>query len=370
MSPLEFAVVALAALPLLLILANLPLYRSPRRADAPDNDRVSVLIPARDEERQIATSVAAALKSDHRDVEVIVLDDGSTDRTTDVVRALARTDHRVKLVAGRSLPAGWNGKNFACAQLAEHATGKWLLFIDADVRLERDAISRLVGTARTREADLLSGIPRQLTGTFSEKLVIPLIHFVLLGFLPMIGMRLTRSPAFAAGIGQLLFARTEAYRAAGGHEAIRASIQDGVALPRAFRREGYRTDLVDLTNVATCRMYDSLPSLWTGFAKNAHEGMGAPGAIGVWTILLAGGHVLPWLGWLLTGPGTPEASAWLAAICFGLAARLILAVRFRQSLLGALLQPIGIALIVAIQWYALGRRLGRRPVAWKGRVPA
>lgn len=366
---MTLALLILAALPLALILANLPLYRLAKGPD-PDGDSVSILIPARNEASQIESAVRAALKSTQVSVEVIVLDDDSSDDTAAIVESLSQEDARVKLIRGTGLPAGWMGKVHACWNLAKAASGEWLLFVDADVQVSEDAASRLVSSARKRRVDLISGIPRQVTGTLGEKLVIPLIHLVLLGYLPMVGMRLSRHPAFAAGIGQLLFVNAAAYRDCGGHEAIRGEIQDGVALARLFREHKKQTDLVDLTAIATCRMYDNFKDVWHGFAKNAHAGMGGPVAIWIWTTLLMGGHVLPWLVslayWLAGQPVPP-----MILLACGLSAlsRVILTLCFRQSWISTILHPVGVGLIVVIQWYGLTRWLMRKPVAWKGRTP-
>lgn len=357
----------LSAIPLFLLVVNLPLYRAPRPVSRQLNQTVSILIPARNEESNIQQAITAALNSTHVSVEVLVLDDGSTDRTAELVTELAQKDARVKLVRGVSLPLGWGGKPHACARLAEHATGEWLLFQDADVRINPDAVARLTACASERELDLLSGIPHQITKTWSEKLIVPVIHFVLLGYLPMPGVRWSGSPAFAAAVGQLLFVRREAYVDTGGHSAIRARIHDGMAIAQNFRSKNRRTDLVDLTPLASCRMYSNVKDLWGGFAKNVHEGMGSPRAIGLWSTLLLGGHVLPWLLWPLANEA---AYLFLSAIGLSMLSRILLTLRFRQSLFGTLTHPMGVAATVAIQWYGLTRWLSNRPIAWKGRVPS
>jgi hypothetical protein len=215
---------------------------------------------------------------------------------------------------------------------------------------------------------LTSGVPRQLTGTFLERLLIPLIHFVLLGFLPMIAMRRSLKEKFAAGCGQLFIARRDAYFAAGGHEAIRASLHDGVKLPRAFRRAGFRTDLFDATDLARCRMYQTNAETWRGLGKNATEGLGAPGVLPVMSALLLGGQVLPFLllaalPWL---PANAVQPTLAAALCAWIP-RLIAARRFRQSLLGAMLHPLGVTLLLVIQWQARWRQRAGVPMSWKGR---
>ena len=359
---------ALALLPLVLALLNLPFYRRPRGAPPPGT-RVSILIPARDEAAGIAAAVRSALSSRGVEVEVVVLDDHSADATAAIVQAIAAEDPRVRLERAPPLPPGFSGKQHACHVLAGHARHGLLLFMDADVRLSPDAAAQAASFLLGGRSGLVSGFPRQATGTLGEALVVPLIHLLLLGYLPMAGMRFSRWAAFGAGCGQLMLARRDAYRTAGGHAAIAASLHDGVTLPRAFRRKGLHTDLFDATALAECRMYRGLGEVWRGFGKNATEGMATPVGLPVWTVLLGGGHLLPWLLLpLALAAGDPAAArvAATAAAC-GLLLRAILALRFRQSVAGALLHPAGVALMLAIQAAALARRLSGRPSAWRGR---
>lgn len=360
----------LALLPLGLGTLNLLLYRRPK-AVPPPGSAVSILIPARNEEATIAASVEAALASRGVEVEVVVLDDHSTDRTAEIVRVIAARDPRVRLESAPPLPPGWSGKQHACQALAKLARHPVLLFQDADVRLAPDAARLTCGALLSGRHGLVSGFPLQETGTLAEALVIPLIHVLLLGYLPMLGMRRSGDPRFGAACGQLIAVRREAYRKAGGHAAISASLHDGVTLPRAFRRAGQGTDLFDATGLASCRMYRGWREVWSGFTKNATEGMATPAALPVWTLLLFGGHVLPWilLGWAALDPLPDEAviMAGLAAAA-GLLFRLLLMVRFRQSVVGALLHPIGILIMLAIQWAALLRARHGRPSEWRGRA--
>jgi hypothetical protein len=166
-----------------------------------------------------------------------------------------------------------------------------LAFVDADVRLAPDALARLAAFLRSGGADLISGVPEQETGTFAERLVIPLIHFLLLGFLPLHRMRASRHPAYGSGCGQLFMARRDAYEKMGGHAAIRNSLHDGLTLPRAFRQAGLMTDICDVTRLASCRMYRGFAELWNGLAKNATEGLAAPATIVPATVPLLGGQV-------------------------------------------------------------------------------
>lgn len=358
-----------AALPALMFFRNLRVYTPPPPLPvSTELPAVSILIPARNEERAIGSAVEAALASEGVTVEVIVLDDHSEDRTAEVVRTLAARDARVRLETAPPLPEGWCGKQHACWVLSQRATHSLLLFQDADVRLAPAGVARLVARQGELDADLLSGVPHQETGTLLEVLLIPLIHWVLLGFLPMERMRRSTHPAFAAGCGQLFLARRAAYLAAGGHAAIKTSLHDGITLPRAFRAAGRKTDLCDATDSATCRMYRGAGEVWRGLAKNATEGLARPVLLPIVTVLFLVGQVLP-LCLLLTWWVWEWPILALAGVATLLlyAPRLIGIAAFRQPVLGAVLHPVGVALLLLVQWYALLRAALGRPSAWKGR---
>ena len=359
-----------ALVPALVFRRNLALYAPPPAAGA-SLPAVSVLIPARDEENSIRGAVETALASRGAEIEVIVLDDHSADRTAEIVREIAARDPRVRLETAPPLPAGWNGKVHACAVLAALARHPLLLFVDADVRLAPDGAARASAFLAASGAALASGVPRQETVTFLERLLIPLIHFVLLGFLPMARMRRSLHPAYGVGCGQLFLARREAYEKAGGHAAIHGSIHDGVDLPRAFRRAGFATDLFDATDIASCRMYRNAGEVWRGLGKNATQGLAAPGKILPATVLLLAGQAMPPVLLALALAGMVPAAVLLPAGLGTAAAwwpRLAAVRRFRQPLDGALLHPLAIGVFLVLQWASLGRKLLGRPVGWKGRL--
>jgi hypothetical protein len=240
--------------------------------------------------------------------------------------------------------------------------------MDADVRLAPGALARMTDFMRQRGVALASGVPHQELGTFSERLLLPLIHFILLGYLPMPFMRWTRWAAFSAGCGQLFVARRDAYEATGGHARIATTLHDGVKLPRLFRRAGYRTDLFDATDVASCRMYRTNGETWRGLGKNATEGLAAPGTILPMTIILFGGQVLPFLlAGLAALLAENAVGLMLTAGALAYLPRLLAAYFFRQPLGSALLHPVGVLALLAIQWQALVRQLAGKPSVWKGR---
>jgi glycosyltransferase involved in cell wall biosynthesis len=378
-----FASFACAAVPAVLFVVNLRRYRAPEGAAS--NARISVLIPARDEERNIAACVESVLANGDVDLEVLVLDDASTDRTGEIVAALSAKDARLQLVESQTLPPGWNGKQHACWLLAKESTAPLLVFLDADVRLDPKALSRCTGQMESSKIALLSGFPRQITIGWLERMLLPLIHFVLLGFLPMGQMRRTTDPAFAAGCGQFFLTDREAYFASGGHAAIRETRHDGLRLPKLFRQHGYRTDIFDLTALAEVRMYDSPRAVWMGLAKNATEGIATPVRIVPFTVLLLLGQMLPIFlfvvmlllccEFLVVGATFDQpvlASAVGGSIVLAFIAsylpRMLSIRRFKQPLISALLHPLGILLLLLVQWYALVKQMSGKPVAWRART--
>ncbi|WP_233581165.1 glycosyltransferase family 2 protein [Acidipila sp. EB88] len=365
--------------PLLTFAVNLAYYRAPRRppqgsatpveAEQPTQTAISVLIPARNEEAGIAAACRSVLASTGTTLELLVLDDASSDRTAEEVLAIAARDPRLTLHSAPPLAAGWNGKQHACSVLSSLAHADVLCFLDADVRLQPDALATLLHELASGQSDLISGFPYEETRTWLEQILIPLIHFVLLCYLPMPGLRhFPRIPSLAAGCGQIMLVRREAYRASGGHAAIRATMHDGILLPALLRKAGYATDLFDFTALATCRMYRNAREVWCGLGKNATEGMATPARILPFTIMLLFGQVVP-AAWFATSFVTGGPLLWASiALAAGYIPRAVAMVRFRQSLFGAALHPVGVAALLVLQWYALAAKLRGRQTTWKERV--
>jgi hypothetical protein len=265
-------------------------------------------------------------------------------------------------VEAPALPEGWSGKMHACARLADAAKGTHFLFIDADVRLEPHAAAALAGHMARQRLGLVSGVPRQVMLTWGEGVTVPMINLLLVGYLPGGGRAFTRHPGFAAGCGQMMMFERGAYEAVGGHGALRTTLHDGLKFARLLRARGHRTEIVEGSGVATCRMYRDFPESWRGFLKNAREGMATPVGLPVWTVVLAGAHLWPFF--LLP--------AWQAAIAlamvFGL--RMSITRRAREPSWTILLHPVAVLVALAIQWTALIRFLMGRKEGWKGRAYA
>ena len=361
---LAIAAASLAGLSACIYFANLKHYR-PLREACGGRAKVSVLVPARDEADSIGGLIESVLAGEGVDLELVVLDDHSGDGTDAVVRSHAERDGRVRLVSGEPLPAGWCGKQFACWQLAHAARHDVWLFLDADVRLRPDAVARAAAEREAGGYNLLSGVPRQTFQCVADRMLIPLIHFVLLAYLPLGRAERFALPKYAAGCGQFFLTTRSAYAKSGGHEAVRGSMHDGLMLPTAYRRAGLRTTLRDLTDAATCRMYEADGEVLSGLGKNAAEGIAHPARIGPFTLLLGVGHVLPWGLLAIAEEGAFAAAS--AACGMSLLPRLDAAARFRQPLWAAVLHPVSVVGFLWLQWAALLRHVrGVRPT-WKGR---
>ena len=359
----------LALVPLLMTWRNLRTFTRPVAAPPPGT-RVSIMIPARNEAATIERAVREALASTGVEVEVLVFDDDSSDDTAGIVERIAVHEPRVRLLRETSLPSGWAGKQRACWLMSGHARFDVLMFVDVDVRLAPGAAA---GAAGRLLADptfgMVSGFPREVTVGVAERLVIPWIHVLLLGYLPMNRMRRSAAPAYGAACGQWVVARRDAYAQVGGHAAMPRSRHDGTSLPRTFRAAGWKTDVFDGSELAECRMYDGLAAVWRGFSKSPGEGMATATALPVWTVLIGMGHVLPAM-LLIDGLVTARSDIAIAGAIGSLAnvaLRVLLCARLGQPLLGAWLHPLGATLMLANQWTSLLRdRLGR-PSEWRGR---
>jgi chlorobactene glucosyltransferase len=374
LAPTEIAwFIAFALIPVSTLgLAAFNLLVWPRGRDQATFDQsVSVLIPARNEEANIEQCVRAIYASEHPVQEVLVYEDRSTDATPKILRKLAREYPTLRIINGRPLKPGWVGKPHACRHLAEQSVGENLLFVDADTFLENSALNRLAWLQRTHDAAMVSALPRQLTGSFFERLVIPLLHLSYVCWLPLPLIWKSHDPRFLAVNGQLMLLRRDALERVGGFESVRHEVVDDMALARRFKQHRARVVFADGFDIATCRMYRSAREVWQGFSKNLYEGLGATAfALIAVMALYAIAFVLPYAA--VAGLWSADhafGAAWRAGLCgigANLGLRVLLAVRFRQPLEGILLQPLAVLNLMAIalnsfRWHRRGA------LHWSGR---
>jgi cellulose synthase/poly-beta-1,6-N-acetylglucosamine synthase-like glycosyltransferase len=324
---------------------------STNAGDAP----IAVLLPVRDEAHRVTPCLDSLLAQDSQP-RIIVLDDGSTDGTRDLV---ARTG--VTVLSGAPLPEGWLGKPHACQQLADAAgDAEILVFVDADVVLRPDAVTRAVALLQATSVDLLSPYPRIEANTVGERLVQPLLQWSWLTFLPLRAMERLRSPSLAAAGGQFLVVRAAAYQRAGGHAAVRGAVLEDIGLARAVKRSGGRIALADGSRLATCRMYTSWGELVEGYSKSLWASFGSPVIAALVTLGLIGLYVVPLLlvpfGWWLG----------LAAYLLAVLGRIVSArATGGRALPDAFAHPVSILLFA---WLLARSYRRRRTTRWKGRA--
>ncbi len=348
---------------------NLRLARQPRPTGQVVSERVSVLLPLRNEAARVAPTLRALLgQVGVPELEILILDDGSDDGTADVVRDVVDADPRVKIIdgGGDELPEGWLGKAWACHRLSLEATGEVLVFIDADVVLQPGAIAATVTMMREDDLDLLSPYPRQIAGTAIERATQPLVTWSWLATMPLHPAEHTGYPSLAAAIGQFLVVDADAYRASGGHTAVRDVILEDVGVLRTLKRHGFRGVPAIGSDVAECRMYDSARDLVEGYTKSLWSAFGStPGAIGAVGVM-AVGYVLPPIfalaardrrtrTWGLIGYAAGVTGRWLVARRTG-----------ERRWPDVLAQPASIATFGALTVESLRRRRAGT-LRWRGR---
>lgn len=343
------------------MLTNVVLFPRLRAAGPAEDLRgISILIPARNEENRLGHTLANLVSQTLPDVEIIVLDDRSTDCTAAVARMFAP---RVRVISGTPPPAGWAGKNWACQQLADVACGDVLVFTDADVQWNAGALAATLAEFRRTRADLLSVWPTQITVTWAERLIVPLVALAVFGYLPVFAVHHIPLPAFAAANGQCMVWRRAAYARAGGHHAIKGTVLDDVLLARRVKQAHLRLRNADGAGWVACRMYEDWDSVRRGFAKNILAGFGG-------AIPLIGSIVFhwivywwPWL-WLFVGN---DAAAALITIGAGIAMRMVSAAATRQRARDALWMPFSVGLMTLIAFQALYWHAAHGGPEWKGR---
>jgi chlorobactene glucosyltransferase len=339
---------------------------------------VSVIVPARNEERRIGECLQSLLEQDYPAMEVIVVDDRSTDGTAALVGAMSAADPRVRLVAGADLPPGWLGKPHALWQGVRHAAGEYLCFVDADTRLHPRCVGMAVSLCAPDKADLLTFGMKVECPSFWEKAVQPLILQMILAWFPADKIN-DPSSEVASANGPFLFFRRAVYEALGGHEAVREEIVEDLELARKVKKAGYTILWVLAPELVRIRMYQSLKEIWEGWSKNFYKSMGER----LWLApIVAAGilwfFLLPWVAGAvslaaLVGSGMDGRTACVFSLSLVTITAAKVIRRWMHTVYGVteqglLLQPLGALVVVGILVNSTIRtRLGKG-LSWKGRA--
>jgi chlorobactene glucosyltransferase len=342
-------------------------------APRPDGPLLSVIIPARDEARSIERCVRSALAAGYEPLEVIVVDDRSSDGTAGIVEWIAAAPEfrdRLRLVRGAELPEGWFGKPWALVQGYREARGALLLFTDADTKHEPELVPRAITALRTEHVDLVSVLPRQEMATFWERLIQPHVFFALqarVGDLRRVNR--TRTVWNAIANGQFILTNRIAYESIGTHAAVKDAVAEDVMIAQLYAMRGRDVFLVHAEEFMSTRMYRSLREIVEGWSKNL--ALGAPLMMPPLRFVR---RVLPWIMWLPALAWILPPLAWLVwrwdfALIASLLSLLIWVTVYRRErapLWYALLYPVGAAVVGYIMLRSAWR--GTRRVEWRGRV--
>jgi chlorobactene glucosyltransferase len=371
---------------LLLLVLNLRSFFRLRETPVEPNVALpflSILVPARNEEQCIEACVRSLVAQTYPGLEVIVLDDGSSDATGSIVQRVIDElppgqASRLRLLQGASLPEGWIGKNYACHQLSQHAHGDYFFFTDADTVHAPGTTTAVIACMQHLGVKLLTAQPEFELGSLGEHLVVPLLNFTIMTLLPVALVRLRPEPGLATGNGQLMCFHRSAYEKIGGHASVKGKILEDVLLARAVKAAGDRMVFVDALEFVRCRMYRSFTGVWSGFSKNlfAFYNYSLPFALGALLLNLAL-FVVPPLAALLAPLFHFSAAiviSGLGAYLLAVLMRALLTLRFTRQkqmlplpLFLCLLHPLSIVLECLILLNSIRCYYRKSGVSWKGR---
>jgi chlorobactene glucosyltransferase len=333
---------------------------------------VSIMVPARNEAENIKMCVTSLLKQDYANIEILILDDNSTDDTSLIVKRIAEKDSRVKLITGKPLKDGWIGKSYACHQLAKHARGRYFLFTDADTLHFKNAVSSTIGCLIKNKLDALSAIPKQIMVGIHERLVVTWVHFGILSLLPLILIKKSKYPLFCTANGQCMLFKREVYRKIGGHKSIKTKILEDIHISKQVKRHGYRFMLFDGSKNIYCRMYRNFRGLIKGFSKFMFAAFDfkvfniAVAILFISVIFLFPFIFLP-LGILLFNWPYPIVNLIIIQIFVVLTMRIILAIRLNNRILDTFLHPVSMLYIILLCINSVLQTKFGEGAYWKGR---
>jgi glycosyltransferase involved in cell wall biosynthesis len=341
----------LCAFALIITLANVLTMRvvGLRSAEAV-SESIDILIPMRDEEENVEACLKSILNSELLETSTTyVLDDGSKDLTSTLISTFP-----VKKLIGTPLPQGWLGKNWACHNLVEAGSGEYLVFVDADVRLHPHAISAAITKMNSLGWDYISPYPRQIAGSFLEKLIQPLLQWSWLASVPLRLAEKFPSRSTTIANGQFLIVKRSAYLKSGGHAKISEEVLDDLELARLLLASGFKGGVADGSSVASCRMYQNSEQLISGYTKSLWKAFGGISGSVLAILILIFTGITPFLGL-----GAPALFIFLS--------RILAAVKTRSNPGLAFLHPIAIvALLYLIVVSSI--RKSRGTLQWRGRA--
>lgn len=337
--------------------------------------KVSVLVPARNEEHNIKKCVQSLLRQDYPNFEVIVLNDNSEDQTLSILTEIQKEYRNLIILNGAKPEPGWLGKHWACHQLSQKASGEWILFTDADTHHAPNMLTAVMKSQEKKPTDLLTAIVKEETGTIGEKLTVPFMAWSIFSLLPVfIGVWLKR-PAFSATIGQFMLFKKQSYEKVGGHSAVRGYVVDDLALGRLIMRNGLQWRIYNAKDYVSCRMYHSFREAFNGFGKNYFAIFNYKILVSlfvwVWLMLIAWAPLLTLCIQLQNGAilfhGDWHIDLSLLIVLLQMILWLIPVIKFQLPWMTVLFYPVIIFIASTIGVVSMARAISGK-ASWKGRM--
>ncbi len=334
---------------------------------------ISILIPARNESKNIRRCLRSLIRQDYPNYEILVLDDNSTDDTAQIVKNYAEKYKNIKLIEGKPLPNDWLGKSFACQQLADAAKGEFFLFTDADTLHFKNSISASISALLENNFDAISVFARQITVSFHERMMVPFANYFLLAFLPLLLVLKSKNPLFCTAIGQFMLFKKSVYEKIGGHFSVRKEILEDIHISKQVKRHGYKFMIFDGKNNFYCRMYKNLNEVIKGYSKvlaavfDYNIIIQSFITIIVFLVFLLPFILLP-LGIFLLDFPQKLLSLIIGQIFIILLLKLIQTIRFKNRFIDIFLFPISVVYLLLISIHSMVKSKSKSGVYWKGRT--
>lgn len=327
---------------------------------------ISVLVPMRNEARNVKNCINMLKNLAYDNIEIIIYEDLSTDNTFTLLQQAIDQDARFQVIRGVPLKKGWIGKVHACYQLRQHATGDYLCFVDADVTLHPNVLRASLASSTHYQAALVTGFPKFYYTNWLDKVVIPMMHFIVYFHLPIAIANFTKIPATSAANGTFMFFQTKSYDQAGGHEAVKSSLVEDVHIAQTMKRNGHRVLLANVTDYVHCQMYETSKETWEGFSKNMFVGIGQsiPIAIGL-TTFYTFFYIMPFIyflyGVLIWQP------LFLLPYALTVVHRSICDMASKTPMYYSFSIPVSTTMLLAILWRSVYLSRKGNAYTWKGR---
>jgi len=337
-----------------------------------ENPLISVLVPARNEEENIKKCIVSLTKQDYKNIEILVLDDNSTDNTENILKEMSKKYSNVKFYKGEHLRKGWLGKSFACHQLSKHAKGKYMIFTDADTLHFPDSISSAVACLERYKVDALSVFPMQVMVTMHERMMVPFGNYIILALFPLYLMRKVKNAMFCTAIGQFMMFKSEVYRKIGGHKSIKGKVLEDVKISKRVKKSGYKFMIFDGRSNLYCRMYKSFRDVVRGYSRVLFAAFDynifmMSMAIFLIAAVFLGPFIMLPLGVIFNWSALIIEIIILQMIII-LTTRIVFAIRFKCRSVDILLHPVAMLYLLFIAVKSILDIKYGDGMTWKGRV--